>query len=90
MIRLLATFLLLAPAVVAKENSPYDPLKVSETAITALTFDIPNATRDRSLPVRVYLPESAKPAPVILLAPVPLRSAIPPRHLAASGFPACC
>lgn len=66
MIRLLSTFLLLSPAIIAEENNPYDPLKVSGMTVTSLTFDVQDATRDRTLPLRVYLPESAKPAPVIL------------------------
>jgi predicted dienelactone hydrolase len=66
MIRLLATLLLLAPTIVAAEIKPYDPLKVPGTDVTTLTFEIRDATRDRTLPLRVYLPESASPAPVIL------------------------
>ncbi|MES2658654.1 MAG: alpha/beta fold hydrolase [Verrucomicrobiota bacterium] len=44
----------------------YDPLKVPAVEIVSKTFDVKDATRDRTLPVRIYLPESAKPAPVIL------------------------
>lgn len=66
MIRILATLLLLSPAISAAENKPYAPLKVSGTAVTSLTFDVQDATRDRTLPLRVYLPEFAAPAPVIL------------------------
>jgi predicted dienelactone hydrolase len=66
MIRLLATPLLLAPALVAAEIKPYDPLKVSGTAVTSITLEVEDTTRDRTLPLRVYLPVSAAPAPVVL------------------------
>jgi len=45
----------------------YDPLKLPETASTApLDFTVQDAKRDRALPIRVYLPAVAKPAPVVL------------------------
>ena len=45
---------------------PYDPLTVPEGAVTSLTFDVKDAARDRTLPVRVYLPETTHAAPVVL------------------------
>jgi predicted dienelactone hydrolase len=66
MIRHLVAFLLLTSFTFAAESKPYDPLKVSGDAVTSLTFEVADATRDRTLPLRVYLPESAQPAPVIL------------------------
>ncbi len=45
----------------------YDPLKLPEAALTApLDFTVQDAKRDRALPIRVYLPAVAKPAPVVL------------------------
>jgi predicted dienelactone hydrolase len=45
----------------------YDPLQLPEAALVApLDFTVQDAKRDRALPVRVYLPASAKPAPVVL------------------------
>jgi predicted dienelactone hydrolase len=66
MIRFLATFLVLVSDAVAEKKTHYDPLKVSGAAVISHTFDIRDAGRDRTLPVRVYLPGAAKPAPVIL------------------------
>lgn len=64
--RPLLAFLLLTPVMTAAESKHYDPLKVSEITITSLTFDVRDAARNRTLPLRVYLTESAKAAPVIL------------------------
>lgn len=66
MIRCLAVSLLTASAMTAEESPRYDPLKVAEAAVTSLTFDARDATRDRTLPLRVYLPASTKPAPIVL------------------------
>jgi len=43
----------------------YDPLKVAEEKIVSQTFEVKDAKRERTLPVRVYLP-AGTPAPVIL------------------------
>ena len=66
MIRLLLAFLLVGPAFATATNKPYDPLRVTEAPIASLALDVKDSARDRALPLRVYLPESAKPAPVIL------------------------
>jgi predicted dienelactone hydrolase len=66
MIRLLVAFLLLSPAFAGGPKDPYDPLRVSGAEIASLTFEAKDSSRDRTLPLRVYLPYSAKPAPVIL------------------------
>lgn len=50
----------------AAEAVRYDPLKVPDTKIVSKTFEVKDTTRERILPIRVYLPESHKPAPVIL------------------------
>ena len=44
----------------------YDPLKVPDVAIVSKTYDVKDTDRDRLIPVRVYLPDTTKPAPVIL------------------------
>lgn len=45
----------------------YDPLKLPEADLTApLDFTVHDASRERDLPIRVYLPAAAKPAPVVL------------------------
>lgn len=45
----------------------YDPLKLPEAALTApLDFTVQDAKRGRALPIRVYLPATAKAAPVVL------------------------
>ena len=49
----------------AAEPSAYDPLKVPEAKIESLTFEV-KIPKIRPLPIRVYLPASEKPAPVIL------------------------
>lgn len=52
--------------VAAAEPKAYDPLKVADGKITTETFKVEDAKRGRTLPIRVYLPESIKPAPVVL------------------------
>jgi predicted dienelactone hydrolase len=45
----------------------YDPLKLPEAALSApLDFTVQDAKRDRALPIRVFLPATVKPAPVVL------------------------
>lgn len=58
--------LLLVPVCAAEKGRGYDPLKVPDIKIDSVTYEITDADRDRTLPLRVYLPESNKPAPVIL------------------------
>lgn len=48
------------------EAGDYDPLKVKEREVVSKTFEIKDASRDRLLPIRIYLPEKGAPAPVIL------------------------
>ncbi len=64
--RLLLSCLLSVAPLLAKETTSYDPLKVEEGAIASKTFDVKDEKRNRVLPIRVYLPKSDKPAPVIL------------------------
>ena len=50
------------PAVLA-----YDPLTLPKADLAApLDFTVQDATRDRALPIRVYLPVASKAAPVVL------------------------
>ncbi|MCW1921147.1 hypothetical protein OKA05_01190 [Luteolibacter arcticus] len=51
---------------VAAEPLAYDPLKVPEVEIVSKTFEVKDAGRNRTLPIRVYLPEGKDAAPVIL------------------------
>jgi len=57
----LAAMLLLSGTALA-----YDPLKVPEGEIVSKTFDLKDTAREREIPLRVYLPQDTKPAPVIL------------------------
>jgi len=52
------------PATAAPQ--PYDPLTAPESAIVSLTFEVKDAKRDRSVPLRVYLPTANQAAPVVL------------------------
>ncbi|WP_367872561.1 alpha/beta hydrolase family protein [Luteolibacter sp. Populi] len=63
-----AAFLVVAASarLLAADPAPYDPLKVADTKIESQTFEVKDAKRDRALPIRVYLPASDKPAPVVL------------------------
>ncbi len=45
----------------------YDPLRtLSEARAESLALEVKDTARERSLPIRVYLPAAASPAPVIL------------------------
>lgn len=66
MIRLISAFLVFCAAAWASENPSYDPLKIPDVKIRSLTFEVKDAKRDRVLPVRVYLPEATRPAPVVV------------------------
>ncbi|MEK7952161.1 alpha/beta hydrolase family protein [Luteolibacter soli] len=44
----------------------YDPLKVPAAEIVSKTFEVKDAGRDRTLPIRVYLPEGKSAAPVVI------------------------
>lgn len=58
--------LILAVAGEARASS-YDPMAISVTGpISKLDLTVHDAARDRDLPLRVYLPTNAAPAPVIL------------------------
>lgn len=45
----------------------YDPLATpADSAIKTIDFDVHDAARDRTIPIKAYLPSDIKPAPVIL------------------------
>ena len=44
----------------------YDPLAAGKAEVRSKTLDVVDGTRNRTLPIRVYLPDTDKPAPVIL------------------------
>ena len=53
-------------ALLGAKPGGYDPLKVAEEKMVSQTFEVKDAKRVRTLPVRVYLPAGTQPAPVIL------------------------
>lgn len=53
-----------ASALIASDA--YDPLKVPEVEIRSRTYETRDPARNRALPLRIYLPESNKTAPVVL------------------------
>lgn len=48
------------------EPSGYDPLKVSEDEVVSKAYNVEDAARDRVIPLRVYFPSGADPAPVVI------------------------
>ena len=48
-------------------DPPYDPLAVESSAVlpAPLDLDVVDEGRERTIPVRVWLPSHARPAPVI-------------------------
>lgn len=66
MIRFSMLMIFLSLLLPAKEAAAYDPMRIPEVTIKSQTFEVTDKKRDRVLPLRVYLPASSKPAPVIL------------------------
>lgn len=64
--RLILFLLLASVPLQAAEPAIYDPLKIAEAKIESKTFEVKDAKRNRELPIRVYLPKTDKPAPVVL------------------------
>lgn len=50
----------------ATASDGYDPLRVAEVTVTSKVFDVVDAARNRTIPVRVYLPADRKPVSVVL------------------------
>jgi predicted dienelactone hydrolase len=44
----------------------YDPLAVGKKDVSSVTFEVADDSRDRTIPIRAYLPETQEAAPVIL------------------------
>lgn len=44
----------------------YDPLAVESSPVATVEFTVNDTTRDREIPLLVYLPQSDEPAPVVL------------------------
>jgi predicted dienelactone hydrolase len=61
-----AVIALTSVGILTAQSTSYDPLKVKEGAIISKTFEVKDVSRDRVVPVRIYLPETDGPAPVIL------------------------
>ncbi len=51
---------------VAATPVAYDPLAVTAAPVVSRTFEVSDAARQRVVPLRVYLPETLQPAPVIV------------------------
>ncbi|MEP2775900.1 MAG: alpha/beta fold hydrolase [Luteolibacter sp.] len=58
--------LLVSCAVSNAETRSYDPLNIEKGEVASETFEVKDASRDRVIPLRVYLPESEEPAPVVI------------------------
>lgn len=59
----LALLLALAPL---GASASYDPLVLPKETAESITLEVRDAQRERTLPLRVYLPASPEPAPVVL------------------------
>lgn len=58
---------LTAASLASQQTASYDPLRVDDRAQPqGQLFDVHDAARDRTLPIRVYLAANTAPAPVIL------------------------
>jgi predicted dienelactone hydrolase len=66
MIRSIVAVFLAFPFLALAEVKLYDPLHVASGDITSIKLEVSDATRKRTLPVRVYLPKAAQPSPVVL------------------------
>jgi predicted dienelactone hydrolase len=56
----------LAFVTVGAKSAEYDPLEVGKAEVKSEIFDVWDEKRGRTIPIRVYLPDSEEPAPVIL------------------------
>lgn len=50
----------------ATAKPAYDPLAVGKGEVKSETFEVRDAKRERTIPIRVYFPDAKDPAPVIL------------------------
>lgn len=58
--------LLLFATAMTATAATYDPLDVDKSEVRSETFEVRDAERERTIPIRVYFPEADKPAPVII------------------------
>lgn len=63
MIKILLTFVAAALTTTA---ATYDPLTVGKGEVRSETFEVRDAKRERTIPIRVYFPDTKDPAQVIL------------------------
>lgn len=63
--RILVVLSVIAPSLCA-EIAAYDPLQVGEKDVRSMVFDVRDKSRDRVIPIRVYLPETEKAAPLVI------------------------
>lgn len=65
---ILFSTLIAAALVVSVTAKPaaYDPLAVGKKDVSSVTFEVKDKGRSRVIPIRVYLPEKEKAAPVVL------------------------
>ncbi len=59
-------FPLCLATVLAAAKPAYDPLAVTNRDVKSETFDVRDVKRERTIPIRVYFPDTKEPAPVIL------------------------
>lgn len=64
-IKVIGTSLLLEASLLSMDLN-YDPFTISDVKIEKLELSFHDTKRDRTIPVRIYLPTEKKPAPVIL------------------------
>lgn len=48
------------------ETATYDPLAVGKKDVSSVTLELKDKSRERMIPLRVYLPETEKAAPVVI------------------------
>lgn len=83
----------LVPGIAESQAAAYDPLQIDQSFKPAtVDVTVKDAARQREIPLRVYLPESRRPAPVVVfshgLGGWRLNNAFLGRHWAARGYAA--
>jgi len=66
MIRSFFTMFVMLPFSAFAEDPAYQPLRIAKDEIASIKLEVSDTKRNRTLPLRVYLPKEAKPVPVIL------------------------
>lgn len=62
----LLTAAILVTVATAEPVVTYDPLAVGEKEVSSLTFELEDKSRERVIPLRVYLPETQTAAPLVI------------------------